>query len=425
MKDISEKIIETDYDNLNEALGKIEYNKKTGLIIYYNDTKYEFLLNIKENVDELLCLSSSVLKVDDLEKFHKKPLFHRLSWKFRQSTLLFNDPTRYVDVDDDFTKDLQGGWSVGTYDDYFLKNISEMIMQISDYFNISNDKILFYGSSMGGFTSLMLGTMVRDSMVLADLPQLYLLNFGHFKSKVIGKLYSDYTEEELEKVSYKFSFMELMKKENYVPDAQIFISCRPYDIDTQYLQFIGDLYEIFKLENNENNIKLVIRPIDNHQHMDKKDSIAYVNRRFDEKRLQGENSFRSEISKVRKQNRNLRGHLKEKDLAIEYYSHLSFSDRLLNGFNSRLYIIFKSISSHESIGTNFKLYNLLNNSDLFDMGHYLKNKNLKGTRFYSSLNPIVHYIFFGIKENLDISRTFKVESSDKKELLNILSEIKK
>ena len=206
MKDISEKIIETDYDNLNEALGKIEYNKKTGLIIYYNDTKYEFLLNIKENVDELLCLSSSVLKVDDLERFHKKPLFHRLSWKFRQSTLLFNDPTRYVDVDDDFTKDLQGGWSVGTYDDYFLKNISEMIMQISDYFNISNDKILFYGSSMGGFTSLMLGTMVRDSMVLADLPQLYLLNFGHFKSKVIGKLYSDYTEEELEKVSYKFSF---------------------------------------------------------------------------------------------------------------------------------------------------------------------------------------------------------------------------
>ena len=43
MKDICEKVIETDYDNLNEALGEIEYNIKTGLIIFYNDTKYEFL----------------------------------------------------------------------------------------------------------------------------------------------------------------------------------------------------------------------------------------------------------------------------------------------------------------------------------------------------------------------------------------------
>ena len=165
MKDIAEDIIETDYDGLRDALSKIQYDTKTGLIVHYNDTKYEFLLNIKKDVDELLCLSSSVLKVDDLEKFHKKPLFHRLSWKFRQSTILFNDPTRYIDVDDDFTKDLQGGWSVGTYDDYFLRNIADMIVKISDFFNFSHDNILFYGSSMGGFTSLMLGTMIRDSML--------------------------------------------------------------------------------------------------------------------------------------------------------------------------------------------------------------------------------------------------------------------
>lgn len=425
MKDICEKVIETDYDNLNEALGQIEYNIKTGLIIYYNDTKYEFLLNIKKDVDELLCLSSSVLKVDDLERFHKKPLFHRLSWKFRQSTILFNDPTRYVDVDDDYTKDLQGGWSVGTYDDYFLRNISEMILQIASYFNFTNDKILFYGSSMGGFTSLMLGTMVKGSMVLADLPQLYLMNFGHFTSKVIGKLYSDYSDEELEKVSYKFSFMGLMKKENYVPDAQIFISCSPYDIDTQYLQFIGDLYEIFKLENNENKIKLVIRPIDNHQHMDKKDSIDYVNRRFDEKKLEGENSFTAQISKFKKHNRYLTRRLDEKDLSIEYYSNLSSFNKLFNGFNSRIYIILKSIASHENIGTNLSLYKLLKSSDFFDVGFYLKHKNLKGTRFYSTLNPIVHYLFFGMGENVSFNRTLKFEFSDKKELLKILSEIKK
>ena len=421
MKDIAEDIIETDYDGLRDALSKIQYDTKTGLIVHYNDTKYEFLLNIKKDVDELLCLSSSVLKVDDLEKFHKKPLFHRLSWKFRQSTILFNDPTRYIDVDDDFTKDLQGGWSVGTYDDYFLRNIADMIVKISDFFNFSHDNILFYGSSMGGFTSLMLGTMIRDSMVMADLPQLYLLNFGHFTNKVLGKHYSKYSEEELSKVNYRFSFMELMKKENYVPDAQIFISCRPYDIDTQYLQFIGDLYNIFQINDNENNIKLVIRPIDNHQHMDKKDSIDYVNRRFDEKKM---GKIKKEFQKTRKHNRNLRTKLNEKDLEIEYYSSLSSFNRLFRGFNSKAYIVFKSISSHESIGDNLRLYNLLN-SDIFDLGYYLKNKNLKNTKFCSVLHPVVHYIFFGINENAIINRNLKFESNNKAELIKLLSGIKK
>ena len=422
IKDISEKIIETDYDNLTEALTEIEYDKKIGLIIYYNETKYEFLLNIKKDVDELVCLSSSVLKVDDLEKFHKKPLFHRLSWKFRQSTILFNDPTRYVNVDDDFTKDLQGGWSVGTYDDYFLRNIKDMILKITNYFNISNENILFYGSSMGGFTSLMLGTMVRGSMVLADLPQLYLLNFGHFTNKVIKKLYSEYSEEELSKVTYKFSFMEMMKKENYVPDAQIFISCRPYDIDTQYLQFIGDLYDIFNIENNENNIKLVIRPIDNHQHMDKQDSIDYVNLRFDEKKLRTDNS---ELKKSKRYSRYLRRRFDEKNLEIEYLNNQSTFNKLFGGFNSYVYLILKSISSHENIGDNVKLYNLLKDNELFDLGLYLKNKNLKGTKFYSRLNPRLHYIFFGIYEKIKINRILEVQTSDKKQLLILLSEIKK
>ena len=157
MEDIVEKIIETDYNKLNNALNNVEYGKLTGLVVYYKDVKYEFLLDIKEGVEEFICQSSSVLKADDLERFHKRPLYHRFSWKFRQSRVLFNDPTRYVDVDDDFTKDLHGGWGVGTYNDYFLENIKDIVLKITAYYNITNDNILFYGSNMGGFTSLMLG----------------------------------------------------------------------------------------------------------------------------------------------------------------------------------------------------------------------------------------------------------------------------
>ena len=422
MEEIVEKIIETDFDELDNALNQVEYGKLIGLIVHFNGVKYEYLLDIKKGVNEFICQSSSIINKEKLERFHNRPLFHRFSWKFKQSRVLFNDPTRYVDVDDDFSKDLQGGWGVGTYDDYYLENIKDMVLIIAHHFGITDDNILFYGSSMGGFTSLMLGTMVKGSMVLADLPQLYLLNFGHFTYKVIGKLYSEYSEEELDKVKYRFSFLEMMKKQNYVPDAQIFISCRPFDIDTQYIQFISDLYDLFKLEDKDNKIKLFIRTIDNHQHMTKQDSIKYIDMRFEEKKLLNDTSY---CNKVKRRNVYLNSVVKEKDLTLNYFYQLSLFNRIFKGFNSYVYIILKSLMSHESISQNLKLYDLLKNPALFDLGYYLSQKNLKGSKFYSYLNPSLHYIFFGINENIFPSRTLKFKCNDKEELLSFINEINK
>lgn len=150
--------------------------------------------------------------------------------------------------------------------------------------------------------------------------------------------------------------------------------------------------------------------------------INYVNRRFDDRKLEDKNL---EIEKSLKRNRYLKTRLTENDLEVKYYSQLSFSNKLFGGLNSYVYLILKSISSHQSISTNLNLYKILKNSDFFDLGYYLKNKNLKGTRFYSGLNPILHYIFFGINENISINRKLNVESGDKKELLKLLGEMKK
>ena len=72
MKVIVKYIIETDYDNLVESLKEVEYGVKVGLIVNYNDTKYEFLLNIKENSEECMCLSSSVITPESRERFQFK-----------------------------------------------------------------------------------------------------------------------------------------------------------------------------------------------------------------------------------------------------------------------------------------------------------------------------------------------------------------
>lgn len=285
MEKLVKYIIETDYDNLKESLKDVEYGVKVGLIVYYKDTKYEFVLNMKENSEKFICLSSSVIVPAKREQFHLKPVFHRISWKFEHSTLHYNDPTRYINPSDDFSNDSRGGWGVGKYDDYYLENIKDMIVQIVDFYGISHEDLLFYGSSMGGFKSLMLGTMVKDSMVLADLPQLNLLNYRTFVENVIDKFYTEYSEEEMEKIKYRFSFMEMMKRENYVPDAWINISCRPYDIKSQYVEIISQLNTIFNIENNDNNIKLTIRPLDGHKPMSNETTMEYINKRLYDKKI--------------------------------------------------------------------------------------------------------------------------------------------
>ena len=40
MKDICEKVIETDYDNLNEALGQIEHKQVLSFIIMIQNTNF-------------------------------------------------------------------------------------------------------------------------------------------------------------------------------------------------------------------------------------------------------------------------------------------------------------------------------------------------------------------------------------------------
>ncbi|WP_405303703.1 hypothetical protein [Methanobrevibacter sp.] len=288
MKGIVKYIIETDYDNLVESLKEVEYGVKVGLIVNYNDTKYEFLLNIKENSEECICLSSSVITPERRERFHLRPVFHRLSWEFDQSAIFYNDPTRYAGSTDEIVNDPRGGWGVGKFDDYFLRNIKDMVIKIVDYYGIAHKNILFYGSSMGGFKSLMLGTMVRDSMVLADLPQLNLLNYRTFVENVIDTIYKDYSKEELETINYRFSVIDMMKKENYVPDAFINISCRPYDIKSQYSWFINQLNELVDIEDNDNNIQLQVRPIPGHYPMSNELSMEYINRRFAQRKLQTE-----------------------------------------------------------------------------------------------------------------------------------------
>ena len=139
MKDITEKIIEINFNQLKDL--KLEFNKKIGLIIYLNDVKYDFILNLKKS-NKLIILGSGTI---GFKKFDKsRPYFERHSWNFEYSAIYYNDPTYYVD------DSITGGWGIGTEDDYYLKNISKILKILISKLNIDNANVLCYGSSAGG-----------------------------------------------------------------------------------------------------------------------------------------------------------------------------------------------------------------------------------------------------------------------------------
>lgn len=289
MDELVDKIIECEIENI--PFNEIKLDERFGLIVYKNNVKYEFLIQLKSDSKNLVCFGSGALNGSDLKRFEQKPRFNRQSWKIKESTLFYNDPTRYID------NSMLGGWGIGTPDDWYLENIKEIILKITEFYKIKNENILFYGSSLGGFTSILLGTLVKDSKVLADVPQLTFENakyFQHIKSKVFPNL-SD--EEIKNNYNYRLNVLDLIKKERYIPNAYIIFDGYELDINEHYTHFFAELNKITEC-NNKNRIKIIINPINEHKFLSMEETIEVIQQACDNNLLCfGEELYSSDMNK--------------------------------------------------------------------------------------------------------------------------------
>lgn len=357
MNELVDEIITVDYENLNSILHNIPLNKRIGLKIILNDINYEFLVHMKSDSDTLLCLGPSGLpNMEYVSKFKTRPVFTRHTWQFNESVILYNDNTRYV-----WDGCTGSGWGIGLPGDYFLENIKNIILKISEYFKISNNNILFYGSSMGGFTSIQLATMIKNSHAIAENPQIdarkWMKNFY-----IKNGMYSDlYDEKNLSKFElYKLNVLEMIKKENYIPNMIILNDVDKLDLDDHLTDFIKGLYELPFKDHDYHKIKIIIEPIKQHTPIPKERlyEIFYMNQAM--------------------QN-------------YEYFKKIDYGD------------VQKSI-------------NIINEFDLFDEEYYLnENKDIP-----RELDPLTHYLLVGWKEGRNPSNEF-----DTKYYLNKHDDIKR
>ncbi|MCD8524026.1 MAG: hypothetical protein LRY66_02405 [Saccharospirillaceae bacterium] len=114
-------------------------------------------------------------------KKYVHPYYQRIKWfdVIDRCGLILTDPT--LDISDY----IGIAWMQGVSSNYYLECYVDLIRKIYQITNLSERKTMFFGSSAGGFSSLMFLTYFKDSFAVVNNPQTNIFNFD---SKHVRKL---------------------------------------------------------------------------------------------------------------------------------------------------------------------------------------------------------------------------------------------
>lgn len=200
------------------------------LKVIKQDIDFYFRLNIKRSSDKIVVFSNGAYN----RQKSKPPVFMRSSWvdDYESSCIYVDDRTLH-------NVNLTVGWGIGTPERYYLLDMSAILMRIIQTLNIKDQNVIYFGSSAGGFMSLMFATLHPDSSAIVNNPRIYA-HRSKSRDTVFKRLFPGLTSEEiLKKYGGRFSVTYMMRKRNYVPNV-LYILNRDSESDykNQYLPFI-------------------------------------------------------------------------------------------------------------------------------------------------------------------------------------------
>lgn len=179
--------------------------------------KIEALTWVRSSSRKILCLFPSA-QPTGVER--QVPIFHRWSWAAHfpdYHVLCFSDPALY------YSK-LHAAWFQSPNATDIIEEISSFIREFAERFDVSLGDIVLYGSSMGGFGALMVGTQLRGGLSIAEVPQLDLRKYP-FRAAIssIEQCYygGEIVEDYYFKYPHRVSVMERIRRERYVPNVKL------------------------------------------------------------------------------------------------------------------------------------------------------------------------------------------------------------
>jgi glycosyltransferase involved in cell wall biosynthesis len=217
-----------DYYDLKEY--KIKNNLTYILEVKKDNVKYEYLINRKQDKDKLIVFNNGAIEGGNI----KYPIFQRHSWAslLKTSSIFCMDPTMYVN-------DLAVGWGIGKNEEYYLENSSLILKIIIEKMNIELENTVIYGTSAGGFLSIIMGTYLKGAKVVADNAQLDISNWAYISAVNCVLEYCFDNIGTALKYPERFNVVDTFIKHKYVPKIYIHVNlCSKIDNSMQLVPFL-------------------------------------------------------------------------------------------------------------------------------------------------------------------------------------------
>jgi hypothetical protein len=247
------------------------------LEVNHNNVKYEFLIRFSSNNKNMICFGSGAYN----PKKYSPPVYNRHTWQseFEESVLYYNDPTLYNNPK------LTLGWGVGKNEEWYLSVMAEIIHILAKKNDIKPKNMLFFGSSGGGFTSIILSTLFKNSSAIVNNPQLFLSNYwkSHFDNMINSCFDNLELKTILTEYKYRFDVIELFKLKENVPHITYLVNKNSKeDLTNQLIPFINGLASLEHF-NDQLNILLYSAENGHDGVVGKTETIKLIKKNFEKK----------------------------------------------------------------------------------------------------------------------------------------------
>lgn len=211
---------------------------------------------VRDRSDGVVCLMPSAQPSKD-EVIN--PVFHRWSWYNHLTTqhiISLSDPALYK-------AKIPGTWFMsGAEAEDILYELSSFIEDLVSAMPGPRKKIIFYGSSMGGFGALMLASMFEDAEAVVEVPQLDFRNYpitGAIKKVESDSLNNQSIYDLHSKAPERVSVLERFKLNGRVPSFTILTNSADAEFSA-HVDFMRDVYTLRPLASSIGDTRLQIVP---------------------------------------------------------------------------------------------------------------------------------------------------------------------
>src|SRR5699024_8090500 len=212
-------------------------DKKIKLNVIKDEVKFEFLLLLRLQSNKALVMGSGAFNREKIESL----IFNRHKWidDIEESTILYNDPTLYLD------DKINIGWAYGSKGSHYIKEIGDILKVIYKKAEINPNRVLYFGSSAGGFTSLMLASYMKGRAFVnntqTNINNYYKTFLDNLKRAVYGDVSHDLDEKRANVVAW-FKHNKYVTKIHYSQN----LAC-VHDMQKHFLPF---LEQVSKIDSN-------------------------------------------------------------------------------------------------------------------------------------------------------------------------------